>query len=120
MQAPERRDLRVQPERFPEIRQRVMIGMQFRCDKTKGHRVVSCPFNLPARENTRGVAINQKREHDSGVIGLGSPSRVMGGQQSVDNRFFKNSFRYLPNFFPRPATLTLYIIADVEPVIYRI
>ncbi len=63
-----------------ERRQAVVIGMAAGSNVAEGHRIVGCPLQLAAGENTRGVAIDQNRQQGRRMVRLRSPSRVLSRQ----------------------------------------
>jgi hypothetical protein len=56
-------------ESLPERRDGVVVGMIVSRDKTKRHRVISRPLQLPARKYPRRIAINQNAQQHPRMVG---------------------------------------------------
>ena len=57
-------------------RQAVAIGMAASGKMAEGHRIVGCPVQLPAGENTRGVAMDHNRQQGRRIVRFRSSARI--------------------------------------------
>src|SRR5712672_855163 len=73
-------------ESLPERRDGVVVGMIVSRDKTKRHRVISRPLQLPARKYPRRIAINQNaQQHPRMVVCAATGDSALGTLKMLAN-----------------------------------